>query len=440
MGGAVLFEGAKESPAFRLMTQMGWAEGSGLGKDNQGMKSHIRVKNRTDNSGVGAAEHQAVTRWTVNTHVFDNILKNLKVQAAGSDTKEELNSEAEGEHQDEATEVEAKKVAHPQGRYKRRECGKVVNCYSETGLQSILGCKSDENGAQVAIEVSAEAPKAKIQDKDAEVSVTVSKKKSKMKVDKISTVVTTLLNRENNVSKEDVSPNRVNTEAGSPVVTEWWGSKYGFVRGGKLGSKLHDGDSSINEDAPDRAADKTTLNARTAFCEQDQESLYKLVQDKATAGKRGLGIGDHTRKLGGAHFKGQKTIFGDDGESDGNEAQKDQESTLDQSTDSENLQAGSEDKICRKKQKIGDGIKKGGVKQEGGSKVKLKDLIAHFLSEAPEQGMKLKRLKKQVIATTGLILDPEGDQRDAFKEKLLKSSRFVVEGKKVFLAGAKKRT
>jgi len=253
-------------------------------------------------------------------------------------------------------------------------------------------------------------------------------------------VVTTLLNRENNVSKEDVSPNRVNTEAGSPVVTEWWGSKYGFVRGGKLGSKLHDGDSSINEDAPDRAADKTTLNARTAFCEQDQESLYKLVQDKATAGKRGLGIGDCTRKLGGAHFKGQKTIFGDDGESDGNEAQKDQENSLDQSTDSENLQAGSEDKICRKKQKIGDGIKKEGVKQEGGSKVKLKDLIAHFLSEAPEQGMKLKRLKKQVTATTGLILDSEGDQRDAFKEKLLKSSRFVVEGKKVFLAGAKKRT
>ncbi len=106
-----------------------------------------------------------------------------------------------------------------------------------------------------------------------------------------------------------------------------------------------------------------------------------LVQDKATAGKRGLGIGDCTRKLGGAHFKGQKTIFGDDGESDGNEAQKDQESSLDQSTDSENLQAGSEDKICRKKQKRGDGIKKGGVTQEGGSKVKLKDLIAHFLSE-----------------------------------------------------------
>jgi hypothetical protein len=32
-----------------------------------------------------------------------------------------------------------------------------------------------------------------------------------------------------------------------------------------------------------------------------------------------------------------------------------------------------------KKQKIGDGIKKRGVMQEWGSKVKLKDLIAHFL-------------------------------------------------------------
>ncbi len=35
-------------------------------------------------AGVGAAEHQAVTRWTVNTHVFDNILKNLKVVCISS--------------------------------------------------------------------------------------------------------------------------------------------------------------------------------------------------------------------------------------------------------------------------------------------------------------------------------------------------------------------
>lgn len=37
--------------SFSSELLQGWAEGSGLGKDNQGMKSHIRVKNRTDNSG-----------------------------------------------------------------------------------------------------------------------------------------------------------------------------------------------------------------------------------------------------------------------------------------------------------------------------------------------------------------------------------------------------
>ncbi len=45
-----------------------------------------------------------------------------------------------------------------------------------------------------------------------------------------------------------------------------------------------------------------------------------------------------------------------------------------------------------------------------------------FILQAPQQGMKLKRLKKQVFATTGLIFDSEGDQRDAFKEKVNLSS------------------
>jgi hypothetical protein len=78
----VMFQGvAKDSPAFRLMTQMGWEEGKGLGKDKQGIKSHIRVRNpREEKSGVGVYEKEkAASDWTVNTHVFDNILKNLNL-------------------------------------------------------------------------------------------------------------------------------------------------------------------------------------------------------------------------------------------------------------------------------------------------------------------------------------------------------------------------
>lgn len=39
-----------------------------------------------------------------------------------------------------------------------------------------------------------------------------------------------------------------------------------------------------------------------------------ILQDKATSGKQGLGIGDCPRKIGGAHFKGQKTTFQDEDE------------------------------------------------------------------------------------------------------------------------------
>jgi Pin2-interacting protein X1 len=85
----LLFQGvSKESKAFRLMTQMGWEEGRGLGKDQQGITSHIRVKTRKDNAGVGTDEQKkAAQNWTVNTHIFDNILKNLKVQGAQPQVK-----------------------------------------------------------------------------------------------------------------------------------------------------------------------------------------------------------------------------------------------------------------------------------------------------------------------------------------------------------------
>jgi Pin2-interacting protein X1 len=33
------------------MKQMGWEEGEGLGKDKQGIKGHVRVKNKQDTLG-----------------------------------------------------------------------------------------------------------------------------------------------------------------------------------------------------------------------------------------------------------------------------------------------------------------------------------------------------------------------------------------------------
>uniref|UniRef100_A0A2P2KY90 Uncharacterized protein MANES_01G057900 n=1 Tax=Rhizophora mucronata TaxID=61149 RepID=A0A2P2KY90_RHIMU len=70
---------ARESPAFRLMKQMGWEEGEGLGKNKQGIKGYVRVKNKQDTAGVGTEKQNS---WAFDTSQFDSILKRLKVQAA----------------------------------------------------------------------------------------------------------------------------------------------------------------------------------------------------------------------------------------------------------------------------------------------------------------------------------------------------------------------
>lgn len=53
------------------------------------------------------------------------------------------------------------------------------------------------------------------------------------------------------------------TEKAQDVPPEWWGHKFGFVAGGMLGAE---------------SRRKKSLNDRTAFNEEDQENLYKLVQ------------------------------------------------------------------------------------------------------------------------------------------------------------------
>ncbi|GAB2273843.1 hypothetical protein Dimus_008615 [Dionaea muscipula] len=90
---------------------------------------------------------------------------------------------------------------------------------------------------------------------------------------------------------------------------DWWGKKYGFVSGGFLGTK-----SKKRKTVGDEPQEK-----RTCFAEEDQENLYKLVQDKSTSGKQGLGIKDRPRKVAGCRFEGKKTTFSDsDGEDPSN--------------------------------------------------------------------------------------------------------------------------
>ncbi|PON39903.1 G-patch domain containing protein [Parasponia andersonii] len=248
---------ARQSAAFRLMKQMGWEEGEGLGKDKQGIKGHVRVKNKQDTTGIGVEKPNA---WAFDTTQFDNILKRLKVQTAqpdGEDEKKttEVNDEPEVSTLDEDKVV---KATRPQGRYKRRERGKLVHAYSSKDLEGILVKKVEES--------TATNPRLNVQleERESESDIVIA---------------------EGNML-EEISP-------------DWWGFKQGFISGGFLGAESR------------RRIKSESSKERAAFHEDDQENLYNLVQDKATTGKQGLGIKDRKKKIAGCYFQGKKTSFND---------------------------------------------------------------------------------------------------------------------------------
>ncbi|XP_057510555.1 G-patch domain-containing protein 1-like [Actinidia eriantha] len=260
----------RKSAAFRLMKQMGWEEGEGLGKDKQGIKGYVRVKNKQDTTGVGIEEVK--NSWAFDTAQFDSILKRLKVQAAEINDKAVKKDDDQDDNNDVGTEPNASKdnkdaavkATRPQGRYKKRERGKFVHAYSSEDLEGILVKKAKE------------CPQ------------------TNSNQDCVLELVQEPANLVNNVEGNE----------GTKVSPEWWGHNFGFVSGGFLGAESRRKKSLSTENA------QNSLE-RVAFHEEDQENLYNLVQNKATTGKQGLGIKDQPRKIGGCRFQGKKTSFDD---------------------------------------------------------------------------------------------------------------------------------
>lgn len=58
--------GGYSSFAQKMMKNMGWEEGTGLGKDRQGMASYVKVKKKEDDAGIGrekAVRAAATEQW-----------------------------------------------------------------------------------------------------------------------------------------------------------------------------------------------------------------------------------------------------------------------------------------------------------------------------------------------------------------------------------------
>lgn len=364
----------RQSAAFRLMKQMGWEEGEGIGKDKQGIKGYIRVQNKQDNTGIGI---EKVNPWAFDTTQFDDILKKLKVQSA--EPKDEVKEDNDDQENAGASNVveaaKPVKLTRPQGRYTKRERGKRVQSYSAKDLEGIL-VKRSEEPVVVAEDEGLET---------GEDSVAVA------------------LCIEGGV-KENVQ-----------YPPEWWGYKYGFVSGGFLGARSKKRKAAI---------DKTpSANKRTGFLEEDQENLYKLVQDKATSGKGGLGIKDRPVKVAGCRFQGKKMTLNDSDDDDEEEEEEEED-------DSAEIGSPERQEEHDERPEVDD--------EE--PKLKLKKLCRQLLRSAPGGTLKLKELKSLIDEYSSSVFSGFSSRRDALSFLRLKldgSSKFSIEGKRVTLSSKK---
>ena len=64
-----LTSGSRETFGKKMLQKMGWSEGKGLGKSEQGVTSHVRVKKREEAAGIGANEPEKMDdQWWHNVY------------------------------------------------------------------------------------------------------------------------------------------------------------------------------------------------------------------------------------------------------------------------------------------------------------------------------------------------------------------------------------
>ncbi|KAL4574374.1 hypothetical protein LXL04_021203 [Taraxacum kok-saghyz] len=183
----------------------------------------------------------------------------------------------------------------------------------------------------------------------------------------------------------------------------WWGNKFGFVSGGLLGAQMH---NPRERSLTRHQKSLKILTKGLRFMNKIKKIftiLYKI--------KQLLENKDRPRKVAGVRFQGTKMSF----------------------SDSEREEYESKEDIPLKKQKI-DNVSE--------SKVKLKKLCKKLLSQViflrlcTDKSLKLKKLKVLIDENSSIFsnFSSKKDALEILKQKLERSKKFTVEGKKVSLS------
>ncbi|XP_067936183.1 PIN2/TERF1-interacting telomerase inhibitor 1-like isoform X1 [Watersipora subatra] len=125
----------------RLMKEMGWEKGRGLGLNEQGDKNPIKVKANRESRGLGCTKSD-VDKWVAHQDEFNSLLANLN-----KNSDEESDTVAAGDSKEEKSEnklqvqsLEAKsKSSRSRVHYMKFTKGKDLSKHSDKDLACILG-------------------------------------------------------------------------------------------------------------------------------------------------------------------------------------------------------------------------------------------------------------------------------------------------------------
>ncbi len=233
--------------------------------------------------------------------------------------RKKKSKKADKERGDKAAKAPAPARGRPQGRYGKREAGKLVSGYSAADLSMILGIAPTEAFAAPPAMQRAQSDSDGDADEDAEAAAAAAAKAERKKrrrarspaapdapaapaapaADAAAAAAAAAADASDATEDEDEEEG-----FGAPPA-DWWGAST-FRRAGRLGGIR-------------RSAKKE----KSGFCEDDQVDAYNKVHDGATQGKRGLGIKDAPKKVAGARWAGSKVTFGDAEEAEDAEADAD---------------------------------------------------------------------------------------------------------------------
>merc|ERR1712137_1282082 len=128
---------AKDQSRFglKMLKNMGWSEGRGLGAKEDGEVSHIPIKKKISNAGIGETNNSS-DNWLQGAFEYGNLLKRLN---------------ADKEKPQENTSTKKSNSSKKRHMYQNRLASRDASSYSKEDLELILGTKK-LHAAEVAKE------------------------------------------------------------------------------------------------------------------------------------------------------------------------------------------------------------------------------------------------------------------------------------------------